>query len=270
MDAHYPTIDQPATPEYVLAVLRDMQRQRAQYRIDEDDGTSWTMETTIDEWCDFGWPKLGRALNEFWGINCSDAEWRAVLEPEDQKRLGDVCELIARYARREVIRPVRLFGCICRPAGAFLTVRSLLREAGASVEEIAPSTPLAAYTRRYAQVFLGPISQLAPGALPLVRVRNPMYDAGLLGSFFGLVIVAISGCSGLTLLAIIGAAMFVTGWALTWIAACWMLPASVEFGELRTFRDLAQALSHALADRIGDIQEQKLEPDAPPSRRLPL
>lgn len=253
MDAHYPTMDQPATPEFVLAVLRDMQRQKSRYSVEEDDGTSWTFETTIEEWRQytefFGWPKLCQALNHDWGIDCSDAEWREVLEPEDKKRLRQVCDLIARHARRAVVRPARLFGCLCTPAGAFLTVRSLLGEAGASVEEIAPSTPLASYTRRYAHVFLGPISRLAPGALPLVRVRNRGYDAGLLGSFAGLVLFAVSACSGSPLFAVAGAGMFIAGWALTWIAACWMLPTAVEFGELRTFGDFAKALSGGLAEQ---------------------
>jgi len=75
-----------------------------------------------------------------------------------------------------------------------------------------------------------------------------MYDAGLFGGSAGLVIVAISGCSGLPLLAVAGAGMLIAGCALTWISVCWMLPASVEFGELRTFRDFAEALSDAIAE----------------------
>jgi hypothetical protein len=30
MEVHYPTVDEPATPEYVLAVLQDMNRQQCQ------------------------------------------------------------------------------------------------------------------------------------------------------------------------------------------------------------------------------------------------
>src|ERR1700722_4364047 len=122
MDALYPTNDLPATPEYVLAVFHDLQRQLSQIGPEEDDGASWTFHTTVDEWrvgCNLqGWRRLGRALNEEWGIQCSDAEWQAVLEPAHRKRLGDVCGLIARHARRPVVRPATLFGCTCNPAGA--------------------------------------------------------------------------------------------------------------------------------------------------------
>ena len=41
---------------------------------------------------------------------------------------------------------------------AFLTIRSLLYKSGAPAGEIAPSTRLAPYARRFADVFLGPLS----------------------------------------------------------------------------------------------------------------
>jgi len=128
---------------------------------------------------------------------------------------------------------------MCRPAGVFLTVRSLLHQAGARAEAIAPSTPLAPYTRRYCMLFLGPISRLAPGALPLIRIRNPVYDAAIWGILAGMLCLAVGACSDLHLLVVGGGLLLVLAYALTWIAATWMLPASVEFGELRTFRDLA-------------------------------
>jgi hypothetical protein len=243
MEVHYPTIDQPATPEYVLAVLQDMHRQQCQWDPEADRDFVLSMETTVEEWrtaCALvEWKRLGRAHNENWAIRITDAEWRAVLEPADEKRLAEVCELIACRATRPVIRPARLFDCNCAPAGAFLTIRSLLHEAGEdAANEIAPSTPLAPYFRRHTNVFLGPVSRLAPGALPPVRIHNPLYDAALLGSGVGLLTALIGACVSPWLVAV-GVFLFVLGWALTWYAARWRLPASVEFGELRTFRDLA-------------------------------
>jgi hypothetical protein len=136
MDVRYPTIAKPATPEYVLAVIRDMHRQQCQYDPEADPSSVLSFDTTVAEWrdaCDLlGWRKLGRAYNQLWGISCSDAEWRAVLEPARQGRLADVCRLIASRAVRPLIRPSRLSGTGCVPAGAFLTIRSLLHEAGAA------------------------------------------------------------------------------------------------------------------------------------------
>jgi len=243
---HYPPIDEPATPEYVLAVLQDMHRQQCQHDPEADPDAKLSFDTTVAEWrraCDLlGWRRLGRAHSELWGFEYSDNDWRAVLEPPREKRLAGVCNLIAERARRPRIRPARLLGSDCAPAGAFLTVRSLLHGAGARVGEITPSTALAAYARQYAVVFLGPISRLAPGALPAVRIRNPAYDAGLYLILAGWLCWLIGHCS-LSLLQLLGVIVFASGYALTWFAALWLGAKSVQFGELHTFRELAVALA---------------------------
>ena len=243
MKIPYPTIDEPATPEYVLAVLRDSHRQQCQYDPTAEPSAILAPETTIAEWreaCDLiAWKQLGHALNGLWGIACSDAEWREVLVPASTKQLSGVCRLIAGHAIRPGIRSARLFGSTCAAAGAFLTIRSLLHEAGAPGEGIAPSTPLAPYTRRYPLVFLGSISRLAPGSLPLVRIRNPVYDAAMRGFLPGILCLLIGLCGGWPPLSIVGFLLLASSLALSWFATSFLLPASVEFGEIRTFRDLA-------------------------------
>ena len=96
---------------------------------------------------------LGSRTIRFGASRARDHEWHAVLEPPRFRRLAEVCQLIASRAARPVIRPSRLLGSTCGPAGAFLTIRSLLHEAGAPADEIAPSTPLAHFTRRFARCF---------------------------------------------------------------------------------------------------------------------
>jgi hypothetical protein len=86
-------------------------------------------------------------------------------------------------------------------------------------------------------------SALAPGTLPPVRISAPVYDVAtwivLIGQF-----VLFAGCCAQSLvLFVVGASIFAASYALTWIAGRWMLPARVEFGRLRTFRDLAGALA---------------------------
>ena len=262
MDTHYPTIDQPATPDYVLAIFNEVSRQQycgcwGSYQPDELSFDS-TVQDLVEalEW--FEWPEgpeFGRACNRFFRIDCSGAEWEAVSKPANEKRLAGVCELIARHARRQVIRPARLLGRTCTSAGAFLAIRSLLQEAGANAAEIAPSTLLAPYTRRYVMQFMGPISWLAPGALPIARIRQPLYDAGLLCYPVGGALAIIGSCSGPSLLMVAGCLMCIASIPLTWIAARCMLPSRVEFGELRTFRDLAKAITeggHADSDCATD------------------
>ena len=238
MDILYPASNAPATPEFVLAVIKDPEA---------DPDVVLSLDTTIAGWrdaCDLlGWRALGRAHNQLWGISCSDGEWRNALEPADQRRLADVCRLIAARTARPVIRPAHILGSLCGPAGAFLTIRSLLHEAGAQAGEINPSTPLAPYTRTFAGVFLGPVSRLAPGTLPPVRIQTPVYDAAVYAVgwslLVGLIGVIVGAWIGMPLLSAAGVVMFALSYAFAWYAAACVPPATVEFGDLRTFRDLA-------------------------------
>jgi hypothetical protein len=256
MNLHYPTIDEAATPAYILTVIQDMHRQQCQHDPEANPEAVLTPETTVADWreaCDLvGWRKLGRAYNQMWGIDVPENEWREVLEPSDQKRLSDVCQLIARYACRPGVRPAGLFGHTCTRAGAFLTIRSLLRQAGASVKDIRPSTPLEPYVRRYTGVFLDPVSRLAPGSLPPVRIRNSMIcNVANCGVIAGLLCWLAGVFSGSDLLSSVGGMLFVSSF-LGRYAACYCLPTSVEFGELRTFRDLAIAISEG-AERVRGV-----------------
>jgi hypothetical protein len=215
MDDHYPTIDEPATADYVLAVLRDEHRQQCRYDNMADPDITLSFETTITEWgeaCDLvGWRELGQALNQAWDIACSDAEWRTVLDPgpPHRPRLSDLCELIARHATRRRIRPARLLGSECSSAGAFLTIRSLLRQLGANVDELSPSTPLAEYTRRHGGLFLGPISRLAPGCLPPVDIRStPAREVAFWGVIAGALCTVVGTCSEFYPLTLFGVPLF--------------------------------------------------------------
>ncbi len=250
MDTSYPTTVEPATPEYILTVLRDDHRQQCQYDPEAAElDVDLTFETTVAEWreaCDLvGTYDLGRAENEIWGIRCGDDEWRRVLEPAGKRTLADVCELIARHASRPRIRPARLLGSNCTTAGIFLTVRSLLRDAGADADTIAPSTPLAPYTRLHADVFLGPVSRLVPGALPLVRIDGPkVYDWAGCWLGLGMLVLVIGSCFRSPALILVGALVAAISWLMMAIAASRAVPPErVEFGDLRTFRDLALALA---------------------------
>jgi hypothetical protein len=183
-------------------------------------------------------------LNREWRIDCSDAEWRAVLKPARSKRLSDVCEFIARRAIRPRVRSAGFLSAQCVAAGAFLAVRSLLVQAGEDGGAIAPSTPLAEYTRRHCDMFLGPISRLSPGSLPLVRIQSSRIGSwatwAMLPGFIGL---TIGSFGDLPFFVIGGVAVLVSAWSTSWFAAAYLLPSKVDFTGLKTFRDLASAIS---------------------------
>jgi hypothetical protein len=153
----------------------------------------------------------------------------------DKDRFG-VCELIARHASMPLIRPVHILGAECHTGGAFLTVRWLLYRAGADAKQIRPSTPLAPFTRRYPQVFLEPISRLAPGRLPLVQVRMPQRTAALVVIVAAAILYLVGVYASLPVLELCAILALIFSWIST---SVFTSPSTVSFGELQTFRDLA-------------------------------
>lgn len=247
-----PPVFVPATADYVLDAIRDSHRQQCRFDPEADPDAVLTFETTVADWrlaCDLlDWRALGRALDGEWALGRSDAQWRSVLDPPEDLTLRDVCEFIASGALRPSIEPLRILGAACFPAGAFLAIRAILRERGADVSSLTPSTPIDEFARRYPGVFLGPISRLAPNALPPVRVSAPWYDLSLMGLALGLLVA----CAGLfisPLTAAGGVLLALVSWAGARNASRHP-PSRVEFGDLRTFRDLAVAVAHG-AQRSG-------------------
>ena len=236
----------PATPEYVLAVLRDRHRQQCQIDPAAEPDVELSFETTIAEWrsaCDLlDWRRLGRALNSEWKLGWPDTAWRTVLEPAKARTLREVCQFIAQEALRPTIEPISIMGATCLTAGAFVAIRSLLRDAGADVASVAPSTALDQYARRHLAVFLGPISCLAPNALPEIKISTPWDDVCLVG-FFLAVLLASAGWFISPLFTAAGIILALVSYAALWIMAPLLLPSKVVFGNLRTFRDLAKVVA---------------------------
>ncbi|NOT55312.1 MAG: hypothetical protein HOP18_11950 [Deltaproteobacteria bacterium] len=245
MYLHYPPNMERPTPAYILEVMIDAYRQQLQFDPETEPDIVLTMNTTVAEWrvaCDLGgWKRIGKSLNAAFRIDCSEKEWKQVLTPPKMTTLQDVCELVARYAERPRIRPARLFGATCQTAGAFLTVRSLLHEAGAEVRALRPSSALAPYTRKHPDVFLGSISELAPGKLPLVDIENLLLRRVGQLLILNWLVVGVSWTLGYTVLA--ERASLVAGLVLFCLClAAQREPSRVDFGELKTFRDLVEVL----------------------------
>jgi hypothetical protein len=251
-----PPVYLPSTPGYVLAVIRDWHRQQCRLDPVAEPDVELTFESTIAEWrgaCDLlDSKRLGRALDGEFKLGRPDAAWRALLDPPKARTLRQLCEFIAQEPVRPSIEPLGILGSKCFTAGAFLAIRSLLRDAGAKVESVTPSTSLGEYTRHYPDVFLGPISRLAPMALPEVKVSTPWYDL----SVDALVLVQFVACAGYFISALLGVGPFISSvatiagvtlvlasFAAIWITARAVAPSEVTFGSLRTFGDLAKVVA---------------------------
>ena len=119
------------------------------------------------------WRRLGRALNDGFGVRVSDPAWFWVLEPERRRYLGDVGRfLAARGARVPVLEPRGGFGARCTAAGAFDGIRAALAADGTDVARIRPSSALAPYLDGRAGIFIEFAARVAPGRLPTVRMEG--------------------------------------------------------------------------------------------------
>ena len=238
----------PATAEYVLSVLADQHRQQCRFDPEAESDIDLNFEATVADWrdaCDLlPWRKLAHALNESWGMRRTEEEWHAVLEPAGVRSLRDVSEFIAASVSMPVLTPLGFLGASCHEASAFMAIRAALFAAGASVEKLRPSSPLAPFSRSYLHVFFNDIAKLAPGVLPPVTIRTPHYNAALLGSAISLLALTGASVSGAYLIAIPCGFLVIASYAMHWIAAKCAKPASVEFGDLKTFRDLSRLIAN--------------------------
>jgi hypothetical protein len=236
----------PATPQYVLAVLRDQHRQDCSIEYDVEPQLELTFETRIAEWrfwCDLlHWRRLGRALDTECKFGLPDGAWRAVLEPARSRTLRDLCSFIAQTSFMPSIEPVNILNSKCLTAGAFLAIRSTLQEAGVNVDSVAPSTPLEPYARRHLELFIGPIARLAPNSLPDVKMSRPLYELCFWGSIFG-VLVALAGSLISPIVPAGGVCVAALSWIGAWSSARFFHPTRVTIGDIRTFGDLARLVA---------------------------
>jgi hypothetical protein len=248
MDAHYPTDEIPATPEYVLDVLRDWHAQLAAVGQAERNFRV-TAETTVDEFADgfvelnwesCDWRTVADALNVVWKLDIPREVWQPILTPKPTRTLDDVARFLAERVRRPVIRPWRHIAGDCLPAGSFLTVRAMLSRAGEHPEAVTPSTPLEPFLTARPEELFARLVRLAPRKLPPMRF-HPRHRLGpLLTVLGGLLVLVGVLCLGL---GVTGVWVMGTGLVLLATGSFFSQTRRVEFPGLVTFRDLAYAIA---------------------------
>ncbi len=122
------------------------------------------------------WGKLYKFLNQEFRVNISEEEWKEALEPARKKSLWGVCQLISKYADKEIVEPVKLFGSECLSAAIFLTLKRKLVEKGVDVSEMKPSSRLSPYLEKHFSPVLGEI--ILTGMNPIERIQEKRKKAG--------------------------------------------------------------------------------------------
>jgi hypothetical protein len=183
------------TPDDVIAAIRDGYRFSEALDPESEPGVDLTMSSTVAEWrnaCDLvGTRPLGRALNTWFGVNATDTEWRAVLEPPRRVTLGLVCALIvAKGATRPVARAIRLAGAECAAAAQFLAIRSLLAGKGLAGSTLRPSTSLGTLPATGFSALVTFMGRLAPGVMPVPK-EVPSLAERITGAVLGVSLLAL-------------------------------------------------------------------------------
>lgn len=248
METHYPTINVPATPEYVLSVIHEkLRRDNYEFSTSALDDFDLTLDSTFDELyatCEFySFDDMLYSTSDWFDLNIY--EWMSALQAAELRTARDFCELIAAQITVPVIQLCSFGGRHCRPASAFLTIRSILHDAGVNVTDMAPSTSLKEYTRKHIKTFLGPIAKLAPGSLPDVDIDDGgFHRLELLKELWSIpMLVAFFTKS-------VFPGFFVFALCM-WLILILKVEIdskekykSVQFGDLKTFRDLSMAIAN--------------------------
>lgn len=233
------------TKEEILEIIKADYRQRVQFDEMVLEGLIIDKNTIIGEWTEVGdflaWKSLSQHINEWFGVNIAWSEWKTTVFPEWEKTLGDLAELLAKYAIKPELQPIKLFGKPCLKAGVFKMLLQRLEKRGANIADIQPSTPISEWLKSNIGYLMQEVNLIAPKALPTLEVRfHKGYDYGFNLLMIGLFIFLLIGCLfGSYFLIILGIVMALTGYIVTDIFSR-MNPTYVAFEGIATFRDLVE------------------------------
>lgn len=257
-----PPISRRLSPEDVLAIFVEMHRQGVGLETCDPEATIG-FSTTVAEWreaCDLlPVGELGTGYNSYFEIDLTRAEWGGVLEPEREKTLREVCDLVATRALKPKFEEMFLLGRPCPAASLFLTIRRELESAGWDTRELCPSSSLEPFLQG-SNTLLSILIRLAPGRIPRAVLQHGrtstvvgrMFAYATLAGLVGAVLVTVGfGIASLSRIEFAGA------WYFTALAAAAVLvmlsitgmvaveyvqPPRVVLGDLRTFRELCRAI----------------------------
>jgi hypothetical protein len=192
--------------------------------------------------CGQRWRRVASLLNAEFDIAIDSETWRSVLHWRHHRTVGELCDLIAAHAKVRVVMPVTVMGSTSAAAGAFLAVRAVLRDAGANVSELRPTSPLAPYLDRCPGPLGRELRRMAPGNLPPIYLYAPLQAACAIG-------VLLSGAMFL-----VGLWLRIPRWnpfaalitEFVFLAMAWighrLSPPRVRFAGVKDFRDLCRVI----------------------------
>ncbi|MEN2486252.1 hypothetical protein AAYQ05_00505 [Flavobacterium sp. B11] len=130
----------------ILKIFKEQHRLCSPLDIEVDESFVLTTKTVIRDWrraLDLvKWNELAVFLNKEFKINEPLEKWNSILNPEDKRTLGELCDFIAKVAEKEIINPIKILGDECLSAAVFITLKNNLRNKGVDVGDLGPSTKI--------------------------------------------------------------------------------------------------------------------------------
>lgn len=132
------------TSDELLEIFREQHRLCSPLDPMADESFVLTRDTTIGELRDaqdlLPWDGYANFLNKEFRIDVSLKEWDLVLNPDEKRTLGQLCDFLSTVARKESVKPIKRLGDECLSAAIFLTLKRNLMQKGVNVTDLRPST----------------------------------------------------------------------------------------------------------------------------------
>lgn len=132
------------TPDELLEIFKEQHRLCSPLDFMANETFVLTKETLIYEWSDsmdlLPWDELVKFLNQEFRITVSLKIWDTILNPDDKKTLGGLCDFLSTVAEKEIVKPIKILGSECLTAAIFMTLRRNLKSKGVDVTNLKPST----------------------------------------------------------------------------------------------------------------------------------
>lgn len=153
----------------ILQMLISQYYFQTQFDPEVDSGYELSYETTISYWrvtCDLIKPlKLAKVYHENFKLKTPISELENLLIDEKNKTLSDFCEYISKFAKRQEIKPITLFGQKCQTASIFRTLKTNLSERNVDTSDLRPSTKINEFFLKNDGILFDEVNKLAPGTM---------------------------------------------------------------------------------------------------------
>ncbi len=239
------------SPSEVLNVLKHC------HAVSVEDGDAndvpITPATKVADWFTWSddtsrlWVANAEILNHLFDLRVPLRTWKRILTPARDQTLAGLCDFVAKRARVPQITSLRIFGCDCQTAGAFIALRSMMEDCGCDTSDVRPSTPLHLYENDVWPKIYRELFRVAPSLLSRTRLffRDDLLFALAAALFLGCTVasgmlIADNWVLGVPVaLATFGAFVFVWRWSEIRAST----PRRVEFHDLHTFADISRVLA---------------------------